>query len=216
MKVKDQRRAMVTGQLMPNNVQCDRLLDVMDTVPREAFVPAELKAFAYADTNLSLGEGRVLLAPMLMAQLASAAKIKRTDAVLDVGCGTGYSTAVLAGLAEVVVGLESQKDLAKQASENLEKNAVDNAVIVTGPLAAGAPKSAPFDVIFVNGAVDQLPATLVGQLSEGGRLVTVYMDDGVGYAYCLERVGDELVGHNLFNASAPILADFGKTQEFTF
>jgi len=211
-----QRQSMLTGQVIPNKVIDDNVLSAFGDVAREAFVPTALKGVAYTDTSISLGAGRYMMEPMKMARLIAAADIAPSDVILNVGCGTGYSSAVLSKLGEVVVGLESDDALFQQATENLNEQAIDNAVVVQGPLSEGVEKQGPFDVIFVNGAVEILPTQLIAQLADGGRLVTIYVEDGVGHGYKLQRTGDEVEGFNLFDAQTPIIPEFVKKADFAF
>ena len=165
-----QRANMVAAQLRPNDVTDARIRDAMATVERERFVPESQAAIAYAECCVSLGPGRVLLEPRAFAKLLQLAQIQPGDRVLDLACGTGYSTAILSLLAREVVALEEDSALAARAEENLAALGVRNARVVRGKLAEGCPKDAPFDVIFVNGAMAREPVELLAQLADGGRL----------------------------------------------
>lgn len=137
------RHNMVENQIRTNRVTDPRIVATMDALPRELFVPKQLRGIAYVDEDLDLGNGRYLMEPLVLARLLQAAELRPEDVVLDVGCGTGYSTAVLARVASTVVALESDSDLAEAAASLLAELGMDNAVVVTGPLADGYPAQSP-------------------------------------------------------------------------
>lgn len=145
------RQNMVDSQIKPNRVTDIAVMDAMREVPRELFVPTIARGVAYVDEDIRIADGRYLMEPMVLARLLDAAAIRRDDVVLDIGCGTGYSTAVLARLANTVVAVESDRDLARGAGELLLRLGVDNAVIVDGPLTDGYPAQAPYQVIVLEG-----------------------------------------------------------------
>ena len=168
---------MVESQVRPNKVTDPRLIEALESLPREGFVPPDLRAVAYVDRSLKLGEGRYLLDPMVFARLVQAADPQPSDLVLDIACATGYSTAVLARLAGTVVAVESDGALIEAANSALNGLGIDNAVVVNGELAFGYAQQGPYDVILINGEVDSLPQSLTDQLAPGGRLVAVLKDD---------------------------------------
>lgn len=210
------RRRMVDGQLLPNQVTDARLIAAMGEVPREAFVPENRRDVAYRDEDLELAAGRFLMEPRVFARMLQAANIQPSDVVLDVGCASGYSAAVLARLAATVVALESDKALAAQATSALSQLGIDNAVVVEGPLAAGLAKQGPFDVIVVEGAIERRPDDLLGQLADGGRLVAVQVERGIGRATLWRRSGELKARLDLFDASVPRLAEFDVAPAFEF
>jgi protein-L-isoaspartate(D-aspartate) O-methyltransferase len=207
---------MVQRQLLPNQVTNARLIAAMGEVPREAFVPENRRDIAYGDEDLELAAGRYLMEPRVFARLLQAADIAPGDVVLDVGCASGYSTAVLARLAATVVGLEADKALAADAARTLSQLSIDNAVVVEGPLAAGLPKQGPFDVIVVEGAIERRPDDLLRQLAEGGRLVAVHIQQRVGRATLWRRSGELTARRDLFDAAVRKLADFDAPAAFVF
>lgn len=211
------RRNMVNSQIRPNQVNDERVLDAMMEVPREVFLAGELKGVAYVDEDLPVADGRYLMEPIVLARLLQAAAIGPNEVVLDVGCGTGYSAALLARLASTVVGIESDARLAQRASETLVELGIDTVAVVEGELAAGYAKQAPFEVIFFDGAVTEIPATLAEQLSEGGRLVAVVKPDHeVGVATLVIRRGGRLSQRPLFDANIPYLPGFEPKPAFIF
>lgn len=216
------RHNMVESQIRPNQVTDARLLRALVDVPREEFVPAALRPLAYMDDDVPLvpaGRGlpeRRLLAPMPLARLVQLADVEPDDLVLDVGCATGYSTALLAHLAESVVGLECDEGLAEQASQTLTELEIDNAAIVTGPLPAGYPSEGPFDVILLNGCVSDVPDELLKQLKDGGRLVAIVAEDEFGQAVLFRDFGGRISRRPAFDAGGPRLPGFEPKKEFVF
>ena len=174
-----ERLTMVESQLRPNEVTDTRLLAAMRALPRERFVPPKLSALAYMDEAIEVfpafdgAPPRFLLAPMVLARLVQLAAIQPEDSVLDIGCATGYSTAVLASLGRSVIGLEPEPELARAARDRLRELGIENAAIVEGPLSAGLPEGAPYDVIVLNGSVPEVPESLLAQLKDGGRLAAI-------------------------------------------
>lgn len=210
------RRMMVDGQIRTADVTDPDLIGAMLTIPRERFVPAASAEQAYVDIDFPLGGGRALLKPMVLAKLIQAARLHSTDHVLDVGCGTGYSSAVLARLAESVVALEEDQALAQQAKQVLAGTESSNISNVIGPLTAGWPAAAPYDVIFLNGATEVVPEALGRQLKPGGRLVCVFGRPSAGKAMIFREIEGQLVGRPVFDAAAPLLPGFVAVPEFVF
>jgi len=213
------RRMMVDGQVRTMDVTDPRLIAAMLNVPRERFVPPSKTALAYLDRDVPVADdntSRRLLKPMVLAKLAQAAEIRAGDVVLDVGCATGYSSAVLAQLAGEVVALEEDSSLAKQAEQNLAALGVRNVSIVCGPLAAGWGERAPYDVIVLNGASEVVPKGLCDQLRNGGRFVCVLGCAPAAKATVFRRGSGETSGRPIFDAAAPVLPGFTKTQAFVF
>jgi protein-L-isoaspartate(D-aspartate) O-methyltransferase len=205
---------MIEAQIRTSNVTDPRILAAMNAVAREKFVPRAARALAYADVPVAVAPGRYLLDPRSFAKLAQLAQINPTDRVLDVGCGTGYSAAVLARLAAEVVALEQDADLVRVASELLA-NAVGKVELVQGGLIEGVKGQGPFDVIFINGAIEQAPETLLTQLAEGGRLVTV-LKDGQSRAWLFLKQNGQVGRRPDFDADVPLLAGFKKAMGFIF
>jgi len=205
---------MVETQIRSSNVTDPRILAAMNAVAREKFVPSAARALAYADVPVAVAQGRYLLDPRSFAKLLQLADIKVTDRVLDVGCGTGYSAAVLARLAGEVIALEQDADLVRIASELLATS-VGKVELVQGGLIEGVKAHAPFDVIFVNGAIEQAPEILLAQLAEGGRLVTV-IKDGQSRAWLFLKENGQVGKRPDFDAEVPLLAGFKKAMGFIF
>jgi protein-L-isoaspartate(D-aspartate) O-methyltransferase len=222
------RRTMVDCQIRTFDVTDQTLLAQFAEVPRERFLPGELAALAYSDVPLKLkmaapdGTQRTLLPPLILARMMQAADVQSSDKVLDIAAGTGYSTAIFAGLGREVVALESDPALAQRISTNLATLGSSKARALSGPLAAGLQSESPFDLIFINGAVETDLAPLFAQLREGGRLVaikavatgpgTVRANRAVRY----QKVEGGMGWRYLFDASAPVLADFRAGVAFVF
>ena len=211
------RRNMVSGQIRTNRVSDERLIDAMEEIPRERFVPHAKRGVAYVDEDVEIASGRFLMEPMVLARLVQESSIAADDMVLDVGCGTGYATAVMARLAGTVIALDVDKSLAAEAERTLSAVGADNAIVMTGPLAEGCARQAPYDVILLGGAVDHLPQALADQLAERGRIVGVLRKaGGVGQATLWAKHRGALSSRSLFEASLPPLPGIARPVHFEF
>jgi protein-L-isoaspartate(D-aspartate) O-methyltransferase len=214
------RRLMVDCQLRTFDVNDNTVLDAFDAVPREDFVPRGREPFAYIDQCVRLGgaggDARVLPAPMVLARMIQALKLRPGSAALDVGTGYGYAAAVMARLGAAVTALESVPELAAAARERLAGQGGAKAEVVEGPLAEGAPARAPYDAILVNGRVEVRPQALLEQLKDDGRLVCVLGPDRGAKATVFVRAGDAFGARPLFDAAMPGLAAFAAPAEFVF
>lgn len=217
------RRMMVDGQLRTNDITDPAILAAMLELPRERFVSADKAALAYLDLNLPVGGDerggrpfRRLLQPVLVAKLAQLAAIEPEDNVLDVGCATGYSAALLSLLAAQVVALEEDRELAARAGRILSELGRSNVAVVTGPLTAGWPTRSPYDVIFLDGASEIVPAMLFPQLKEGGRLVCIEGVHPVAKGMIYYSIGGDVSGRAAFDGMAPVLPGFAAQPAFVF
>ncbi len=214
---------MVDSQVRPSDIADRRILRAMLEIPREAFVPPAARAFAYKDADLSLPTAkgyppRALLAPRTLAKLLELASIDPGDAVLDVGCASGYSAAVLSRLAGSVVALESDQQLADDARKVLQSLGIGNVSAVAGELSAGHAPDGPYDVIVLEGSVPALPEALAEQLKEGGRMVGVLQPAGrpLGRAVVWRRFSGTVSEAPGFDAGAPPLPAFEAAPSFVF
>ncbi|MCX7890227.1 MAG: protein-L-isoaspartate O-methyltransferase [Rhodobacteraceae bacterium] len=208
------RSVMVDTQVRPNDVTKYPIIAAMLDVPRELFVPEALRDVAYVGENVPLAPGRVLAEPRTLAKLLDALDPGPGDRVLVVGAGTGYAAAVLARMAGEVVALEEDAGLAGRARAALAAAGAQGVELVTGPLAAGWPARAPYDVILVDGGVEQVPEALTGQLARGGRIGAVFMEGALGAAR-VARGGEGRPAWRLaFNAALPVLPGFAAVREF--
>lgn len=208
------RRTMVDTQIRPSDVTKFPIIEAMLSVPREVFVPSQLREVAYADEMLPLGGGRVMLEPRTLARMLDALDVQPQDLVLDLGCGLGYSAAVAARLAEAVVAVEEDPQMAAEAQTNLSQTGVDNVAVIEGPLAEGAAKHGPYDVIMIEGAIEYLPARLEDQLREGGKVAAIFMEGVLGVCRIGYKIDGTITWRYGFNASAPVLPGFEKQREF--
>jgi len=207
------RRAMVASQLRTTGVNDPRVVATMGELPRERFVPEERRALAYADALVPLGGGRALNPPMALGRMLTEARLQGNERALVVGAGTGYSAALLARLAGSVVALEEDAALLAFAKAALEGEPVE---IVKGPLAKGWAKSAPYDFILIDGAVEHVPRAIVEQAAEGGRISLGLVDDGV-IRLAIGRVVAGAFGMTVYaDAAAAILPGFERPRIFSF
>jgi protein-L-isoaspartate(D-aspartate) O-methyltransferase len=212
------RRMMVDCQVRTSDVTDQRIIAAMQDLPRERFVPERNASLAYLDLDVAVTAGtpaRRLLKPMVLAKLIQAAGLSETDHVLDIGCATGYSTALLSRLAGFVIGLEEDEILAKQASEALSACGISNATIVAGKLARGYSADAPYDAILLQGSTEIVPTSLLDQLKNGGRLACV-LGQGPGKATIYRMIEGEASGRPVFDAAAPALPGFVRPPSFVF
>jgi protein-L-isoaspartate(D-aspartate) O-methyltransferase len=214
----DQARAnMVDSQVRPNKVTDTRVLEAFAEAPREQFVSKSSRGIAYVDEDISVGGGRYMVEPMILARLVQALNIHGSDLVLDVGCNTGYSSAILSRLCNTVVALEEDADLAATATAVLAELGADNAVVVEGKLADGYPSQGPYQAILINGTEAEVPTAITDQLTEGGRLATVLAPVGrMGNAILITKIDGRLSRQVLFDAATPLTPGFEPTPSFVF
>lgn len=208
------RHAMVASQLRTNAVSDVRVVAAMDTVAREAFLPAELASVAYRDTAVPLGHGRAQNVPIATGRLLTQAELRAEDRVLLIGAAGGYTAAVLAELVAEVVAVESDPSLASFARAALANTPA--VTLVEGPLEAGHPGGAPYDVIVVDGAVEELPATLIEQVAVGGRIVAGIVDRGVTRLSAGRRTAGGFGLLDFADIDCVTLPGFARPRTFTF
>lgn len=208
------RTMMVDTQVRPSDVTKFPIIDALLHVPRHLYVPEDKADLAYVGTHLDLAPGRVVLEPRGFAKMLEALDIGPGDLVLDLGCGLGYSTAVLAQLAEAVVGVEEDADLAEDAEARLGEQGVDNAAVIQAPLRDGSPKHGPYDVICVQGAVEEMPGALLDQLKEGGQIAAIFMAGALGECRVGVKIDGRVSWRMAFNATAPVLPGFTAAPSF--
>ncbi|SCB41942.1 protein-L-isoaspartate O-methyltransferase family protein [Rhizobium multihospitium] len=210
------RVKMVENQIRTTDVTSHSVLNAFFAVPRENFVPEKSKLLAYVDCDIEVAPGRFLMEASPLAKLLQLGAITKDDKVLDVGCGTGYVSAVLSLVAGKVIALESNEELAAQAKANLAALGYDNVTVVGGDLEKGHAGNAPYDVIFLNGSIEQLPQGLLDQLGEDGRLITVIGYGHAARATVFMRERGAFSENVFFNASIKPLPGFAKAKEFVF
>ncbi|MFK7942438.1 MAG: protein-L-isoaspartate O-methyltransferase [Paracoccaceae bacterium] len=208
------RKAMVDCQVRPSDVTSYAIIEAMLNVPRESFVPGPRQAVAYAEADIPLGDGRMLLAARTFAKMLEAATIRPDDLVLDVNPATGYSTAVLAHLAGAVVAAEPNGTMAARLQSNMSALELDNVLVAEPDTCPGDAANGPYDVIFVNSGVEEVPAALFDQLKDGGRLVAIFMNGPAGQCRLQIRTGDRISERYMFDATANVLDGYRKEVEF--
>jgi protein-L-isoaspartate(D-aspartate) O-methyltransferase len=211
------RYQMIQQQLRTNRVTDPLIIEAMGELERERFLPEPLRGIAYIDEDIPLEGGRFLIEPLAAARLLQAAAIDADDVVLDVGCGPGYLSAIIARMASAVVALESNATLAEQAAAALTELGLDTVTVVTGPLRDGWPEQAPYDVIVFGGAVAEVPEAILRQLADDGRLVAVVAGErGLGRGTLFLRRGESVSRRPLFDSSIRMLPEFTPQPTFRF
>ncbi len=214
------RRVMVDTHVRPSDVTKFPVIDAMLSVPRELYVPEDKTAVAYVGENLDMAPSRVLLDPRTLAKMLDWLDLRAGEAVLDIGCGLGYSTAVIARMVEAVVGVEEIPGMAEQAEAILAAQGVDNASVIAAPLVDGAPRHGPYDVLILQGGIDTLPDALIAQVRPGGRIAALFMDGPLGVCRIGHRAHADTPGapvswRDAFNAAAPVLPGFARKRSFS-
>ncbi len=208
------RTAMVDCQVRPSDVTKFPIIEAMLAVPREVFVPSESRGVAYAGDHVFLGNNRIVMDARLLGKMLDALDIGGEDLVLDIGCGLGYSSAIIAHIAEAVIALEEDAALALEAEANLTSQSVDNAIVVTGALTDGAAKHGPYDAMFFAGGVAEIPDKLLEQLKEGGRVVALFMQGQFGQCKIGVKADGRIAWRTVFDGAAPILPGFEPIEAF--
>ncbi|MBE9476825.1 MAG: protein-L-isoaspartate O-methyltransferase [Proteobacteria bacterium] len=213
---KTARTAMVDCQIRPSDVTKYPILEAFLSTPREAYVPTGTRPIAYAGEHIVLDGGRAILDGRTYAKMLDALNVQSDELVLDLGCGLGYSTAILASMAEAVVAVESDAKMAEEASATLSAQSVDNAYVTNGALVDGNAKNGPYDAIILQGAVDEIPDALVRQLKDGGRICAIFRDKTHGECRIGYKTNQKLSWRSAFDASAPLIDGFETKPEFNF
>ncbi|KXB29277.1 protein-L-isoaspartate O-methyltransferase [Dechloromonas denitrificans] len=217
MNIEQARFNMIEQQIRPWEVLDPQVLDLLFVVKREDFVPAAYRNLAFADLEIPLGSGQVMLAPRIEARLLQELGVQKTDKVLEIGTGSGYMAALLAARAEHVVTVECRPELADFARQNLERAGVANVAVEVGDGANGWSQRGPYDVILVSGSVPTLPDALLKQLRVGGRLAVVVGEAPVMEAQLITCVADGIYNTvNLFETVTPALDSIAAKSGFAF
>lgn len=211
---KMRRQIMVDNQVRPSDVTKFPVIDALLNIPREKFVPDGKREAAYLGENLSIGPSRFILEPRTLAKLLDALDIKNNELVLDIGSGLGYSAAVISRMAELVIAVEQDKGFAAEAEEILSEAGADNVVVQVNKLEDGAPQHGPYDVILLQGGVEEIPSSILNQLKNGGRIGAIFIEEGLGTARIGYKFNDNVNWKYSFNASVPILEGFLKQKDF--
>ena len=210
---------MIDGQIHPSGVVEPIILETFANVPRELFVPERLQEIAYTDEELDIGQGRYLLEPKSHAKMLQAVLPQKTDIVLDIGVGAGYSSAILSPMVQTVIALENNKRQIDKAEKLWSKLDACNIALIEDDLEKGVPQQAPYSLIIFNGAVHHVPDNILDQLDNGGRLIAVVREDpsslGRATLFVKTEKGD-LSSSPLFDAGTPYLQGFEPKPEFVF
>ena len=205
---------MVDTQIRPSDVTKFPIIDAFLSVPKEKFVPDGKREAAYIGENFQIGPSRIILEPRTLAKLLDALDIHNDELVLDVGSGLGYSAAVISLIAQVVIAVEDDSSLASEAAEILSEIGMDNVVVQVAKLEEGAPEHGPYDVIILQGGVEEIPTSILKQLKNGGRIGAIFIDKGLGTAKIGFKLNNKITWRYSFNAAAPILQGFFKQKDF--
>lgn len=213
------RTNMVDCQIHTAGVIMPALLESFEAIPRERFVPENLQNVAYCDEDLPIGEGRFLIEPITHARMIQALDPKPSDVVLDIGGVTGYSAAVLSSLVTTVIAVEEKKKNIDFGQGVWDELGVCNVAAFKGKLVQGCPNHAPYDLIFINGSVSEIPANIAAQLVPGGKLITIVRKPGdvMGQVTIVHSLGEKgFSSYNLFEAGCPYVPGFEPLPTFTF
>ena len=208
------RVTMVDTQVRPSDVTKFPIIAAMLAVRREVFVPDAQREAAYVGENVDLGAGRVVLEARTLAKMLDALDIQPSELILDIGCGYGYSAAVIAHLAEAVIAVEADDLMATEAQRRLATEGVDNAVVVAGALDRGAAKHGPYDAVVVQGGVEVIPDAVLDQIRDGGRIAAIFMAGPLGRAMIGYKMDGRVTWRFAFNATAPVPPGFAAARGF--
>lgn len=217
MNFERARFNMVEQQIRPWEVLDQDVLDLLMTVKREEFVPAAYKTLAFADIEVPIGCGQVMLKPPIEGKVLQALQVKRSDTVLEIGAGSGYFAALLAARTDWVRTVEIEPELARLAAENLSRYGVTNVIVEQGDAARGWSEHAPYDVIVVSGGLPMLPASLLAQLKVGGRLFAFVGEAPVMKARLVTCVAEgQYRTEDIFETVVPMLRNVQRNDDFRF
>jgi len=209
------RKMMVDTQVRPSDVTKFPIIDAMLSVPRELFVPDAAREAAYAGEHVPLGADRVVMDPRILAKMLDALEFDGDELVLDIGGGLGYSSALMSRMAQAVVLLEEDAELAEEAQTQLSEIGADNVIVQTAALAAGDTEHGPYDVIIIQGGIEELPEAIAGQLKEEGRIACLFMEGAFGSVKIGRKIDGVISWRFAFNGGAPILPGFQRQEEFS-
>jgi protein-L-isoaspartate(D-aspartate) O-methyltransferase len=216
MNLDQARLNMIEQQIRPWEVLDQRVLDLLNTVPREEFVPEAYRMLAYTDMSIPLGDGQVMMPPRVEARIVQALNLQEDETVLEIGTGSGYVTALLASLARQVISVDINPDMIRQASDKLAAHGITNVTLETGDGARGWNAHAPYDVIVVTGSLPILPPTFKQALKVGGRLLAIVGDSPAMEVLLITRIGEmEWAEEALFETDLPALINAPQPERFS-
>lgn len=215
LNFEEARFNMIAQQIQPCNVRDEKVLELLQRIPREDFVPEEYKSYAFTDMNIPLPDGQQMMEPKLEAFMLQALQIQPHDKVLEVGTGSGYVTALLASQARHVVTVEIDEKLQKMACEKLNTHQITNITYEVGDAASGWDKHKPYDVIAITGSLPLLPEIFQQNLNVGGRLFAIIGDAPAMEAVLITRTGEnEWTHESLLETSIPALINAAEPERF--
>ena len=212
------RKAMVDSQIRPNKVIDDRVIAAFMSVPRERFVSKNMQNLAYIDEDIHLSGGRFIVEAMVMARIIQTLALDASQSVMLIGAGTGYTAALLSSLVESVIAIETRAQMVEKAQQAVTALDIGNVAVIKARLQDGYASEAPYDAIIIEGAVEQMPQSLLDQLANGGRLAAIWRPDGTqaGEACIWHKTGDAVTRTALFTAQVPVLDEFRAKPKFSF
>ena len=215
LNFEEARHNMIVQQIQPWNVRDDKVLDLLQRLPREDFVPADYKIHAFSDINIPLGNGQEMMSPKLEAYMLQALQIQEQDKVLEVGTGTGYVTALLASQARHVITVDIDADMSKRAEEKLSAHQITNVTYDVGDAALGWDNQKPYDVIVITGSLPILPETFQRSLNVGGRLFAIVGDAPAMEVLLITRTKNNEWTHEvLLETDIPALINAAEPERF--
>ena len=212
------RKAMVDSQIRPNKVIDDRVIAAFLNVPRERFVSKNMQNLAYIDEDIHLSGGRFIVEAMVMARIIQTLALDASQSVMLIGAGTGYTAALLSSLVESVIAIETRAQMVEKAQQAVAGLDIGNVAVIKARLQDGYASEAPYDAIIIEGAVEQIPQSLLEQLSDGGRLAAIWRPEGTqaGEACIWHKTGEAVSRTPLFTAQVPVLDEFRAKPKFSF
>ena len=212
------RKAMVDSQIRPNKVIDDRVIAAFMNVPRERFVSKNMQNLAYIDEDIHLSGGRFIVEAMVMARIIQTLALDASQSVMLIGAGTGYTAALLSSLVESVIAIETRAQMVEKAQQAVAGLDIGNVAVIKARLQDGYASEAPYDAIIIEGAVEQIPQSLLDQLSDGGRLAAIWRPEGTqaGEACIWHKTGESVSQTPLFTAQVPVLEEFRAKPKFSF
>lgn len=215
--IEQARFNMIEQQIRTWEVLDSVVLDLLKEVPREAFVPKEYAGLAFADLEIPIGHGQMMLSPKMEGRILQALQIKPTDKVLEIGTGSGYLTSLMAKLAKEVISVELNPALAKVAQQRITAHGLTNVTVTVGDAAQGWPAGAPYDVIVFTGSLPVMPEQVQQQLTMGGRMFVVVGEAPVMEATMVQRIAADSFKHDvLFETCLPSLDNAPQPERFHF
>ena len=211
-----ENKNMIDGQVKPlSNIETN-ILEALYNIDRKDYTPENFKDFSYSEKNIYLGNERYLLKPAITAKLLSALEVETLETVLIIGSATGYSAAIISKIAETVICIEEDQDLITFSESIASSSSMNNIVFINNKLSKGYIDQGPYSCILIEGGIEEVPNIILDQIAEGGKLVTVIMQNDTGSAVKYIRKNNQIFSQFLFSIEAPSLKSFEKAKKFKF